>query len=242
MQALKEEQNVAAWKVYTQFGGWRLDDEEIGIPFIEKARELDVRLICAHKGLSQFGLDPSISSADDIGVVAPRYPDVSFVVYHSGFEVNVEEGPYDPASSAGLPSLFGLPADGPRGGLLAAAERCNGNGLCRKAVGGVMCPSYRATLDEQHSTRGRARLLQEMVAGSLAEEGWRSTEVRDALAGSGLEPELAEVTMRPSTNVSLDPEDAQRMVRMLEQLEDLDDVQQVYSNADISEEILAGLA
>ncbi len=68
------------------------------------------------------------------------------------------------------------------------------------------------------------------------------SEVRDALAGSGLEPELAEVTMRPSTNVSLDPEDAQRMVRMLEQLEDLDDVQQVYSNADISEEILAGLA
>ncbi len=68
------------------------------------------------------------------------------------------------------------------------------------------------------------------------------SEVRDALAGTGLEAELAEVTMRPSTNVSLGAEDAQRMVRMLEQLEDLDDVQQVYSNADISEEILAGLA
>jgi len=105
MQALKEEQNIAAWKVYTQFGGWRLDDEDIGIPFIEKARELDVKLICAHKGLSQFGLDPSISSADDIGIVAPMYPDVNFVVYHSGFEVNVPEGPYDPESIQGVDTL-----------------------------------------------------------------------------------------------------------------------------------------
>jgi len=47
--------------------------------------------------------------------------------------------------------------------------------------------------------------------------------------------------MRPSTNVSLEVDDAKRMVQMLEQLEDLDDVQQVYSNADISEEILAQL-
>lgn len=105
MQALKEEQKIAAWKVYTQFGGWRLDDEAIGIPFIEKARDLDVKLICAHKGLSQFGLDPSISSADDIGVVAPRYPDVNFLVYHSGFEVNVPEGPYDPTSVQGVDTL-----------------------------------------------------------------------------------------------------------------------------------------
>ena len=105
MQALKEEQRIAAWKVYTQFGGWRLDDEAIGIPFIEKARELDVKLICAHKGLSQFGLDPSISSADDIGVVAPMFPDVNFLVYHSGFEVSVPEGPYDPESVQGVDTL-----------------------------------------------------------------------------------------------------------------------------------------
>lgn len=105
MQALKEEQRISAWKVYTQFGGWRLDDEAIGIPFIEKARELDVKLICAHKGLSQFGLDPSVSSAEDIGVVAPMYPDVSFLVYHSGFEVTVPEGPYDPSSQQGVDTL-----------------------------------------------------------------------------------------------------------------------------------------
>jgi len=68
------------------------------------------------------------------------------------------------------------------------------------------------------------------------------SEVRDAIGGAGLEADFAEVTMRPSTSVALGADDAQRMVRMLEQLEDLDDVQQVYSNADISEEILAELA
>lgn len=44
-----------------------------------------------------------------------------------------------------------------------------------------MCPSYRATGEERHSTRGRARLLQEMAAGSLADDGWASTDVREAL-------------------------------------------------------------
>lgn len=105
MQALKEEQRIAAWKVYTQFGGWRLDDEAIGIPFIEKARELDVKLICAHKGLSQFGLDPAVSTPQDIGVVAPMYPDVNFLVYHSGYELGVPEGPYNPASLQGVDTL-----------------------------------------------------------------------------------------------------------------------------------------
>ena len=65
--------------------------------------------------------------------------------------------------------------------------------------------------------------------------------VRDALAESKLEAEEAEITMRPQTNVALDADDAQKMVRLLETLEDLDDVQQVYSNADISEDILATL-
>jgi YebC/PmpR family DNA-binding regulatory protein len=68
------------------------------------------------------------------------------------------------------------------------------------------------------------------------------TEVRDALRAMKLEPEQAEVTMRPSTNVSLSLDDAQNMVKLLEALEDHDDVQQVYSNADISDDILAEIA
>jgi len=65
--------------------------------------------------------------------------------------------------------------------------------------------------------------------------------VRDALVFAALAPENAEVTMRASTTVALDEDDAGKMLRLLERLEDLDDVQNVYSNADISEEILARL-
>jgi FAD/FMN-containing dehydrogenase/Fe-S oxidoreductase len=65
-----------------------------------------------------------------------------------------------------------------------AVLRCVGIGNCRSHEGGVMCPSYRATGEEEHSTRGRARLLFEMIGGhqdSPVTDGWRSTEVRDAL-------------------------------------------------------------
>jgi len=66
-------------------------------------------------------------------------------------------------------------------------------------------------------------------------------QVRDALQAAGLQPELSELTMRSSVTARLDEKEAASMVKMLEVLEDLDDVQNVYSNADIPDEILAGL-
>ncbi len=66
--------------------------------------------------------------------------------------------------------------------------------------------------------------------------------VRDAMQAAGLAPESAEVTMRASTANVLGADDAARMVRLLEMLEDLDDVQNVYSNADIPDDILAQIA
>ena len=70
----------------------------------------------------------------------------------------------------------------PDGGKFShAASRCVGVGKCRGDEGGVMCPSYRATREEEHSTRGRSRLLMEMVRGEVIRDGWHSTEVRDAL-------------------------------------------------------------
>ncbi|MFF2139746.1 FAD-binding and (Fe-S)-binding domain-containing protein [Streptomyces sp. NPDC058193] len=76
---------------------------------------------------------------------------------------------------------FGYPDDG--GDFSAAVRRCVGVAKCRTAQPGpdVMCPSFRATGEEAHSTRGRARLLHEMLAGEVITDGWRSTEVRDAL-------------------------------------------------------------
>jgi Fe-S oxidoreductase len=66
------------------------------------------------------------------------------------------------------------------GSFAAAAERCFGVGACRDREG-VMCPSYQATWEEKHSTRGRARLLFEMMRGDVLEDGWRSEEVKEAL-------------------------------------------------------------
>ncbi|MDR7166546.1 FAD/FMN-containing dehydrogenase/Fe-S oxidoreductase [Nocardia kruczakiae] len=74
---------------------------------------------------------------------------------------------------------FAFPDDDHR--FSEAAGRCVGVGKCRGESSGVMCPSYRATREEEHSTRGRARLLFEMLQGDAITDGWRSTEVRDAL-------------------------------------------------------------
>ncbi|MFC4466269.1 FAD-binding and (Fe-S)-binding domain-containing protein [Streptomyces xiangluensis] len=88
--------------------------------------------------------------------------------------------PYDPQDL-----YFHYPDDG--GSFAEAANRCVGVGKCRQLTnkgGAVMCPSYQVTREEEHSTRGRARLLFEMLDGhgdSAVRDGWRSEAVRDAL-------------------------------------------------------------
>jgi FAD/FMN-containing dehydrogenase/Fe-S oxidoreductase len=67
------------------------------------------------------------------------------------------------------------------GSFTRAALRCVGIGECRRQEKGTMCPSYRATMEEKHSTRGRARLLFEMMRGETIRDGWRSDAVFDAL-------------------------------------------------------------
>jgi FAD/FMN-containing dehydrogenase/Fe-S oxidoreductase len=96
---------------------------------------------------------------------------------------NLRHGPPVPGHAhthAALETYFVFAAD--RGALERATERCVGVGACLKTEGGVMCPSYRATRQEQHSTRGRARLLWEMLAGALREEGFQSHAVHEALS------------------------------------------------------------
>jgi FAD/FMN-containing dehydrogenase/Fe-S oxidoreductase len=66
------------------------------------------------------------------------------------------------------------------GSFAAAAERCFGVGACRDQEG-TMCPSYQVTLEEKHSTRGRARMLFEMMRGDVLEGGWRNEDVKESL-------------------------------------------------------------
>ena len=88
--------------------------------------------------------------------------------------------PLAPPLRRGLAFAYG--SDG--GDFSAAVHRCTGVGKCRAdntASGGVMCPSFLATRDEKDSTRGRARVLQELANGSLVSSGWQSPEVAEVL-------------------------------------------------------------
>ena len=84
-----------------------------------------------------------------------------------------------PTPKVGSSTRLAFAHDG--GSFVRATRRCMGVGKCVADGGGVMCPSWRVTGEEQHSTRGRARLLFEMANGEVVTDGWRSTEVRDAL-------------------------------------------------------------
>ena len=77
------------------------------------------------------------------------------------------------------PTYFSFPDD--HGSMSDATLRCVGVGACRKQDAGTMCPSYMATREERHSTRGRAHLLWEVLEGNLLKDGWRNEEVREAL-------------------------------------------------------------
>jgi FAD/FMN-containing dehydrogenase/Fe-S oxidoreductase len=83
---------------------------------------------------------------------------------------------YNPAQPE---THFAFPDD--EGSFAAAALRCVGVGKCRRMDGGTMCPSYMVTRDEAHSTRGRARLLFEMLQGQVIQSGWRDEHVKEAL-------------------------------------------------------------
>jgi predicted TIM-barrel fold metal-dependent hydrolase len=109
MDELRQKWGVSAWKTYTQYGpddkGYFLYDD-VGIRFIEKARALGVKNICIHKGLPLGSRSYEHSQCSDVGVVARRYPDVNFLIYHSGFVSTVTERAYDTSGkSDGIDTL-----------------------------------------------------------------------------------------------------------------------------------------
>jgi predicted TIM-barrel fold metal-dependent hydrolase len=122
MDELAERWGVSAWKCYTQWGpdgrGFFLSDEDTGLRMIEKARALGVKNICVHKGLPFGRQSYEHSLASDIGVVARMFPEVNFLVYHSGFIPGEPEGSYDPRRGEGVDALIrsveenGVPRNG----------------------------------------------------------------------------------------------------------------------------------
>jgi predicted TIM-barrel fold metal-dependent hydrolase len=108
MDELAARYKIAAWKTYTQWGpdgkGFFLDDD-VGLAMIEKARKLGIRNIAVHKGLPFGPRSYEHSTCVDVGRVAKRYPDMKFLVYHSGFVPGNAEGPYDASRSDGIDAL-----------------------------------------------------------------------------------------------------------------------------------------
>jgi predicted TIM-barrel fold metal-dependent hydrolase len=108
MDELAQRYRIAAWKTYTQWGpdgkGFFMDDDP-GLALIEKARKLGVRNIAIHKGLAFGPRSYEHSTCVDVGRVAKRFPEVNFLIYHSGFVAGAKEGPYDPQRSDGVDAL-----------------------------------------------------------------------------------------------------------------------------------------
>jgi uncharacterized protein len=101
---------VAAFKTYTQWGpdgkGFFMTDD-VGIAFVERARKVGVRNIAIHKGLAFGPKSYEHSTSRDIGPIAKRFPDISFLVYHSGFVSEVEEKAYgENANGDGIDTLI----------------------------------------------------------------------------------------------------------------------------------------
>ncbi|MBX3190923.1 MAG: amidohydrolase family protein [Labilithrix sp.] len=92
----------AGWKVYPGVA-WRFDDEKIAVPFLERARAIGVKVVCAHRGIqNDTALYGDLSSPREMIKMAKQYPDLSMLVYHSGFEGAITEGPYDPVNPRGI--------------------------------------------------------------------------------------------------------------------------------------------
>jgi len=110
MPEVVEEWGISAWKTYTQYGpdlatGWWFTDP-VGEQFLEAVRDSGVKLVCVHKGLplpfpamGEKNLEYRLCT--DIGPAAKANPDLTFIVYHSGFDITMTEGPYEPGKPVG---------------------------------------------------------------------------------------------------------------------------------------------
>jgi hypothetical protein len=115
MQQLRADHKIAAWKVYTHAGGgpWWLDDHDsdvakVGNAFLENVRAVGPKIVAVHKGFGLVGgNNRGYADPVDVGPAAKAHPDISFVVYHSGYEPGDTESPYtDQTAGVGVNRLI----------------------------------------------------------------------------------------------------------------------------------------
>jgi uncharacterized protein len=100
----------SAFKVYTAWGptgqGYSLQDPAIGLPTVQHAHDLGVKVFVAHKGLPLVNFDPLFNHPDDVVAVSRQFPDMEFVIYHAAWDPSQVEGPYNPDASIGIDTLL----------------------------------------------------------------------------------------------------------------------------------------
>ena len=86
--------------------GYSLEDPAIGLPTVQHAHDLGVKVFVAHKGLPLVNFDPAFNHPDDVVAVSRQFPDMNFVIYHAAWDPSHVEGPYDPTATVGIDTLL----------------------------------------------------------------------------------------------------------------------------------------
>jgi uncharacterized protein len=102
--------HLAAFKVYTAWSptgqGYSLEDPNIGLPTVQHAHDLGIKIFVAHKGLPLVNFDPAFNHPEDVVAVSRQFPDMNFVIYHAAWDPSHIEGPYDPNATIGIDTLL----------------------------------------------------------------------------------------------------------------------------------------
>jgi predicted TIM-barrel fold metal-dependent hydrolase len=110
MERIAATGKVAAFKVYTAWGpdgrGYALDDPAIGLPVVQKAHDLGVKIVIAHKGLPLVRFDRAHNRPDDMVAVSRQFRDMQFVVFHGAWDKNRIEGPYHRDATLGIDTFL----------------------------------------------------------------------------------------------------------------------------------------
>jgi FAD/FMN-containing dehydrogenase/Fe-S oxidoreductase len=166
MRAIAEE----AFEMVRQYKGSHSGEHGDGLVRSEFHAEMfGQRLVKAFEDVKDV-FDPKGLMNPGKIVRAPKFDRRDLFRYAPGYQVRDFQ-----------PALDWSDYPGAIGGFQGAAEQCNNNGACRKSEGGAMCPSYRATRDEQHVTRGRANSLRLALSGQLGEGAFTSDEMLETL-------------------------------------------------------------
>lgn len=167
MRAIAEE----AFDLVKQFKGSHSGEHGDGIVRSEFHEKMFGERLVGAFGEIKKRFDPTDLLNPGKIVHAPKFDDRKVLRFNDHYHPAVQQPVLDWSSFPGAAA-----------GLQGAVEMCNNNGACRKLSGGAMCPSYRATLDEKHVTRGRANVLRLALSGQLGADAFASDDMAEAMS------------------------------------------------------------